>query len=96
MISLGRLYGVFKENGSVKIHNRIYEQRIYNYMVARTLQDQVRQKHPYLPISYAQADGTLNLKGVLQRFQQFLREQYSEKDQDFLEREVETGVPGLF
>ncbi|MEZ4829327.1 MAG: ATP-binding protein, partial [Bacteroidia bacterium] len=25
-ISLGRLYGVFKENGTVKIHNRIYEQ----------------------------------------------------------------------
>ncbi|MDX2245304.1 MAG: hypothetical protein SF052_00900, partial [Bacteroidia bacterium] len=24
-ISLGRLYGVFKENGTVKIHNRVYE-----------------------------------------------------------------------
>jgi len=31
IINLGRIYGIFKLNGRVKIHNRIYEQRLYNY-----------------------------------------------------------------
>ena len=33
IITMAIMYGVFKNsNGKVKIHNRIYEQRIYNYM----------------------------------------------------------------
>lgn len=32
-ITMGIIYGIFKNsNGKVKIHNRIYEQRIYNYI----------------------------------------------------------------
>lgn len=34
LITMGVTYGIFKNsNGKVKIHNRIYEQRIYNYMI---------------------------------------------------------------
>jgi hypothetical protein len=32
MIKKDILYGVFKRNGKVKVHNRIYEQHIYNYL----------------------------------------------------------------
>ena len=33
IINLGIIYGIFRnENNEVKINNRIYEQRIYNYM----------------------------------------------------------------
>lgn len=34
VIQKGILYGVFKRNGKIKIHNRIYEQRIYNYLAS--------------------------------------------------------------
>ena len=37
LIALGIMYGIFKENGQVKIHNRIYEQRLYNYMTVKTM-----------------------------------------------------------
>jgi hypothetical protein len=84
--SLGRLYGIFKDNGQVRIHNRIYEQRLYNYMAAKTFRQQLTRKQDYLSFSYAQPDGHLNLEGVVLRFQEFLREQYSTKDQPFLER----------
>lgn len=30
------MYGIFKDNGLLKIHNRLYEQRIYNYLTAKT------------------------------------------------------------
>ena len=36
-IHQGVLYGVFNPNGNVKIHNRIYEQLIYNYMASKAL-----------------------------------------------------------
>jgi hypothetical protein len=36
VIKLGVLYGVLKgENGRAKVHNRLYEQRIYNYLASK-------------------------------------------------------------
>ena len=35
LIQLGVMYGIFKENGQIKIHNRLYEQLIYNYMTVK-------------------------------------------------------------
>jgi hypothetical protein len=82
-ISLGRLYGVFKENGSLKIHNRIYEQLLYAYMSVKAEVGAVR-----LP-SYGEHFQTpqgLDLEALLARFQQFMRSEHSNKDADFLER----------
>ena len=87
VISLGRLYGVFKQNGTVKVHNRIYEQRIYNYLISNTLREHLRRKQAHIGFSYEKPDGSLDIEKALLRFQQFLREQYSAKDQDFLERQ---------
>ncbi len=87
IISLGRLYGIFRENGQVKVHNRIYEQRIYNYMIANTLREHLSRRQSYMGFSYEKPDGSLDLEKALLRFQQFLREQYSKKDQAFLERQ---------
>lgn len=35
---LGQTYGIFKDEGNIKIHNRVYEQLIYNYLSAVRLQ----------------------------------------------------------
>ena len=87
VISLGRLYGVFKQNGTVSVHNRIYEQILYNYMIAKMYQEKLSQGQAALPANYEKPDGSLDIEKALIRFQQFLREQYSAKDQDFLERQ---------
>ncbi|GAB4417509.1 MAG: AAA family ATPase [Bacteroidia bacterium] len=87
VISLGRLYGVFKQNGTVKVHNRIFEQVLYNYMTVKTLREQLSDKPAHTGFFYEKPDGSLDLEAALLRFQQFLREQYSAKDQDFLERQ---------
>ena len=87
IISMGRLYGVFKQNGTVKVHNRIYEQILYEYMVAKTLREDFAPRASHTGLSYQQPDGSLDLEKALLRFQLFLHEQYSDKDQDFLERE---------
>lgn len=87
VISHGRLYGILRDNGRVKIHNPIYEQVIYNYMTARTFQTHLQTKQADFPTRFETEDGRLDMKAVLLKFQDYMREQYSGKDQPFLERE---------
>ncbi|MGB1243305.1 MAG: AAA-like domain-containing protein [Chitinophagales bacterium] len=86
-IHLGILHGIFKSGKSLQIHNRIYEQIIYNYMISRTLTKTFRERQYDFNTAYVNKDKTLNIEGVLLRFQQFMKEQYSGQDQSFLERE---------
>lgn len=85
IMHFGRLYGIFKNNGeeTLKIHNRIYEQCIYNYMTAKaTVQLSKGQNYAG---HFVLDNNELDLKAVLLKFQQTMKEQYSEKNKDFLE-----------
>ena len=78
------MYGIFKENGRLKIHNRIYEQRLYNYMTVKTM---ISLKSEYnFGSHFTLEDNALDMPAVLLKFQQFMKEEYNEKDKDFLER----------
>ncbi len=84
-IEKGELYGIFKnDSGSLKIHNRIYEQRIYNYLISK-IENSMESDAFDFRDSFID-NGQLNLKAVLERFQVFIKEQYSDRDRDFLER----------
>ncbi|MFM9950077.1 MAG: AAA-like domain-containing protein [Saprospiraceae bacterium] len=85
--SLGRLYGLFKQNGRLKIHNWIYEQILFNYMTAKAFNEYLKNRKENLPSSFTKQNNELDLEAVLLKFQQYLKEQYSAKDQPFLERE---------
>ena len=84
MIEKGIMHGIFKENGQVKIHNRIYENVLYNYMTVKTM---VAMKSS---LNYANHfvldDGSLDMQAALLKFQQFMKEEFSEKDKTFLEQ----------
>jgi len=85
MINLANLYGIIANvDGFCQIHNRIYEQRIYAHLVSNLLVANRNNLAPS-PDSFT-ADG-LNVKLILQRFQAFMRENYSQRDRKFLERE---------
>jgi hypothetical protein len=80
-------YGIIKnDNGICSIHNRIFEQRIYNYMIAKTI---VAEKNVTFPESYGQyyVHDELNIPFILERFQRFMKENYLKKDNKFIERE---------
>lgn len=89
IIHSGMLYGVLKEeNRKVKIHNRLYEQLIYDYMSSNL---ETSGKMPSIELyntsaGYIEENGSLNIKRVILKFQEFMKEQYSEKDNDFIER----------
>jgi hypothetical protein len=88
MINLAHLYGILiaSELGRCKIHNRIFEQRIYAYMISKFMQTQYGDINGFGGPEYFTFDG-LDVKLILQRFQAFMQENHSQQDQKFLERE---------
>jgi hypothetical protein len=85
-ISKGILYGIFKRNGSIRIHNKIYEQRIYNYMISN-IEVNLQTKNYNDESQFQLPNNELSVQKILEKFQQFLKQEYSKKDQSFLERE---------
>lgn len=86
IINLGILYGIFdKMDGRCKIHNRIFEQKIYSYMLSK----QSRKSDPLVGVLTSRfiKKDQLDLREVLLGFQEFMQENYSSKDIKFLERE---------
>lgn len=89
LIMLARTYGMIaEENGNCKIHNRIYEQLIYDHMMVKLVREKRAEKVSQYNIhgKFTRDDGSLDFEKVLVEFQQFMKEQYSLKDRDFLER----------
>ncbi|QTA78905.1 AAA ATPase-like domain-containing protein, GxxExxY domain-containing [Desulfonema limicola] len=86
VINLGHLYGIFTPSPEgCKIHNRIFEQRIYSYMITKMLTSNPEHLMSIQPDYYT--DHGLNIKLILQKFQTFMKEHYSKHDAKFLERE---------
>ncbi len=86
LIFMGFQYGIFSNRSGVRIHNRIYEQLIYNYMSSKMEISLVRtDKGNRLEV--IKPDKQLDIELLLLKFQQFMKEQYREKDEAFLERE---------
>ncbi|MCP4400811.1 MAG: AAA family ATPase, partial [bacterium] len=87
LISRGHLYGILKESeGQCRVHNRIYEQRIYAYMLSKSLRMKLSEFSAMETYEFSDADD-LNVPLILQKFQTVMKEQYSHKDKTFLERE---------
>jgi hypothetical protein len=86
IINFGFIYGILKdEAGKARVHNRLYEQLIYNYMTSN-LETSGDINLYNIGSSYFQEDGTLDIQEVIRKFQQFMKEQYSVKDTKFIER----------
>jgi hypothetical protein len=86
IIHFGEMYGIFREErGKTRIHNRLYEQLIYDYM-SSNLETSGKVKLYTVSTSYIKEDGSLNIEKMIRKFQGFMKEQYSRKDTAFIER----------
>ena len=87
LLHFGVLYGIFKnETGKVRIHNRVYEQIIYHYMASKLEISGKAKFNNGISAKYLDDTGGLDIKKVFLKFQDFMKENYSQKDRDFLER----------
>lgn len=87
IIRMGIMYGIFKEeNCKVKINNRIYEQKIYNYM-SSLIETKTDLSLYNQRANYIKRNGDLDINKILLKFQEFMKHQYSEKRKTFLEED---------
>lgn len=86
LIHFGVVHGILKnEQGKVKVHNRLYEQIIYNYMTSK-METSGKVKFDHISSSFLNENGDLSIEKMIRKFQEFMKEQGSVKDKDFLER----------
>lgn len=87
IIKLANIYGIIKDsNGVAKVSNRIFEQRIYNYFSSK-LETKTKNISNYnFKENFILESGGLDIEKILLKFQQFMKEQYSSKDIEFLEQ----------
>ena len=85
IINLGVMFGYFKnENGMVAISNNIFSQVLYNYFSSLLESNSIMKKYNFKS-DFIEGSG-LNIEKILLRFQQFMKEENSLKDESFLEK----------
>ena len=82
------MFGIMKkgEDNSLKIHNKIFEIRIYNYLIAK----RAKEHGDVLTYEYRTnfiVDDKLDMETVLNKFQEIMHDEYRDKDEKFIERE---------
>lgn len=88
VVNIGSIYGILREkNGNCKVDNRIYEQLIYNHMMMKVIRqdkNSIMSDYNYRS-KFINEDGTLDIEKLLIKFAEFMKHEYSEKRQTFLE-----------
>ena len=83
IINMAIMYGIFKNSkGKIKIHNRIYEQRIYNYM-SSLIETKTNLGNYNERSKFVKTNGDLDIKKILIKFQEFMKHEYFEKEKLF-------------
>jgi len=92
LIGFGEMHGIFEatENNKVKIHNKIYEELIINYMVGKFETEQIFSNT--IQGIYLKPNGNLDIKTILLKFSEVIEEKYSNEDllksSEFLENNL--------
>ena len=87
VVSLALQYGILGYQGNiVKVNNLIYEQIILDYMRSRNITRGNGYNFNGYLLGY-DLKGYLDMERILLKFQEFMREHYSDKDASFIERE---------
>ena len=94
LTNIAYIYGIinYTETRKVKIHNKIFEEKITNYLIAKSETETF-----YSPVSttqepYIKNDGRLDIEKLLLKFQEVIKEKYSNSDllksDEFLEKDL--------
>ena len=88
IVNMGSIYGILKDdNGTCKINNKIYEQLIYDHMMMKVIRKDkksIMSQYNYKS-NFINENGDLDVKKMLVKFQEFMKHEYSEKREAFLE-----------
>ncbi|HBY21676.1 MAG TPA: AAA family ATPase [Clostridiales bacterium] len=85
----GIMYGIFKQgdNGKLKVHNKIFEKLIYEYMIAEETEKKEVLTYDYRT-NFIDKSGDLKLEVILEKFQLLMKQEYRKKDEKFYEKQA--------
>jgi hypothetical protein len=88
IINTAIMYGIIDKDaqGKIKISNKIFEVYLYEYLVSKLETSNLSTDRYRFRDSYIDPKGNINMEHVLLRFQQFIQETYSDKNEAFYER----------
>jgi hypothetical protein len=82
----GIMYGFFAEkDGKLVMHNKIFEERIYNYLLEDEKIREMSEGITQVSINQFINGDKLDLERVMLKFQEFMYEEYRERDEKFYE-----------
>ena len=86
VISIGHMFGYLgkDDENNVIVASRIIRERIYNYLISKTETSEMVGYN--YKSNFITDDNGLDMEKVLLKFQQFMKENYSTRDKEFLER----------
>ena len=86
VIAKGKTFGILSQNkkGQCDVSNKIYEYRIIDYMLSKQSTNE-SQLDLYATTKFKE-NGNLNILMILEKFQLFMKEHHSSKDNKFLEK----------
>ena len=88
LIELGMRYGYFKEvESKVSIDNKIFEIRLTNYFLSLKELEENLKRSQMMDNSGIVEKGILNMEKCMRKFSEYFHKFYSDKDQNFIERE---------
>ena len=81
IIHLGNMYGIIKRTDSdkIKIHNRIFEEKLTQYLIAKNQFKIDGYIIEYEPSQFIKSDGKLDFDLVMYKFQEMIKENYTQK-----------------
>lgn len=86
IINIGATYGILKKGeDGLEISNKIFQDIIYSYMISKIITSANNMSLYNIKSKFINENGELNIENILKRFQQFMKEQYSSKDAEFIE-----------
>jgi hypothetical protein len=82
----GIMYGILAErNGKLSIHNKIFEERIYNFLIEQKAMREMSSRFTSINENTLIENGSLNMQKALLKFQEFMYEEYRQEDEKFYE-----------
>ncbi|MGL5694954.1 MAG: GxxExxY protein, partial [Peptostreptococcaceae bacterium] len=87
VIELGYMLGylVCSKENNVEVSNQIIKEVIYNYMISKT--NILNMTSYNFKDNFITSNNGLDMEKILSKFQQFMKENYSSRDKEFLERQ---------
>lgn len=82
----GIMYGLFAEkDGKLVMHNKIFEERIYNYLLEDEKIREMSEGITQTGINQFINGDRLDMERIMLKFQEFMNEEYREQDEKFYE-----------